>query len=73
MLPSQNLQNRSFPSAIGSNEQAAFTSIEGEGEIIDEGLGSGRRMAVNSRVSESEAVDDNGGIGTGFDDCHFGE
>jgi hypothetical protein len=43
-------------SAIGSNKEAAITGLEGEREIIDERCGSRRRLAVDSRVRESQTV-----------------
>lgn len=73
MLPSQNLQDRGLPSAIGSDKKATIASVESEGEIIDEGLGTRRRMAVDSRVGESEGVDDDGGGGTRHRGRHFAE
>jgi hypothetical protein len=43
-------------SAIGSNKEAAITGLEGEREIIDERCGTRRRLAVDSRVRESQTV-----------------
>lgn len=42
--------------AIGSNEKAAIARIEGEGEIVDERSRSRRRVAVDARVGEAQAV-----------------
>jgi hypothetical protein len=44
-------------SAIGSDKEAAFTGVEGEREIVNERCGARRRLAVDSRVGESQTVD----------------
>lgn len=62
MLPSQYLQNRRLPSAIGADEEAAVAGAEREGKIVDEGSGSGRRLAVDAWIGESEVGDFGGGV-----------
>lgn len=62
MLPSQYLQNRRLPSAIGADEEAAVAGAEREGEIVNEGSGSGRRLAVDAWIGESEVGDFDGGV-----------
>lgn len=57
MLPSQYFQDCSFPSSIGSDEEATIAGEEGEGEVLDQWFGAGRRMAVDSWVCEFEVVD----------------
>lgn len=69
----ENYLQRGLTSAIGSDKKATITSVEGEGEILDKGVGTGRRVAVDSRVSESEAVDDDGGVERRLHDWHFAE
>lgn len=43
--------------AIGSDEKASVSSVEGEIEVVDQRLGARRRMAIDPRVGESQAVD----------------
>lgn len=57
MLASQDLQDRGFAGAVGSDEEAPIASVEGEVEVLDQRLGARWRMAVDSWVGEFEAVD----------------
>lgn len=57
MLPSQYLQNCRLPCAVGSDEEAAIAGVESEREVVNEGGGARRRVAVDSGVGEAEIVD----------------
>lgn len=50
------IYKKKITGAIGSNEKAAIARIEGEGEIVDERSRSRRRVAVDARVGEAQAV-----------------
>lgn len=52
MLASQDLQDRGFPSTIGSYKEALIPDIEGKVEVLDQRLGGWRRMAVDPSLGE---------------------
>lgn len=67
MLPSEDLEDGGFAGAVGPDEEASVAGVEGEGEVVDERLGVRRRVAVDSRVGEFEAVDHDRWIGVLLD------
>lgn len=52
VLAAQDLQDRGFPRAVGSDEEASVAGVKGEIEVLDQRLGARRRVAVDSWVGE---------------------
>lgn len=57
MLPAQDLQYRRLACAVGADEEAALTGVEGEADVLNERRRARRGPAVDARVGEGEIPD----------------